>query len=404
MDSIIFEKLQQTLDEQGAEAAIEQLCAALREEKDYANLFYALLLKKRHELGVSPVPTEASQALPESAHEPYEQAIREAGRLVGSLYLEAGDIPKAWLYFRMINEQEPVAKALEKYEFKEEEDAQPIIEIAYHQGVHPRKGFDWILNRFGICSAITMVSGQEFQQPEVREYCIQGLVRALYEQLRQRLTDEVAQREGKPPAEKSVHDLMAGSDWLFEDEFYHVDVSHLGSVVQMSIHLSPGEDLNKARELCEYGARLSTRFQYPGEPPFEDQYRDFGIYLAVLAGDSVEEGIAHFLNKAENADPETVGTFPAEVLVNLLVRIDRPKQALEIARQFLTKTENPRLACPSIPELCRLAQDYDALAEIARQRGDPVHFVAGLLASRSGSKQKPKRSGHAISSSLLGEG
>src|SRR2546423_15647643 len=116
MDSAIFDELERTLAETGPEAAIDRLCTRLRENQDYANLFYALLLKKRHELGVSPVPTEQAQALPESAHEPYEAAIREAGRLVGRLYLDEGDIPHAWAYYRMLGESEPVATAIENYQ------------------------------------------------------------------------------------------------------------------------------------------------------------------------------------------------------------------------------------------------------------------------------------------------
>jgi len=101
----------------------------------------------------------------------------------------------------------------------------------------------------------------------------------------------------------------------------------------------------------------------------------------VLAGDKVDEGIAHFRSKAENADPETIGTFPAEVLVNLLLRINRPAEALQVARQFLTKPQSTPPSCPSIVELCRQTRDYKTLAEVAREQGDPVHFMAGLLAS-----------------------
>jgi hypothetical protein len=381
MDTALFDELQQTLVGQGAEAAIERLCTSLRDKKDYSNLFYALLLKKRYELGVSPVPTEAAQALPEWAHAPYEAAIREAGRLVGGLYLEAGDIPRAWVYFRMLGEPEPVARALDHYQFKEDEDPQQIIEIAFHHGAHPRKGFDWILERYGICSTITLVSGQQFPQAEIHQYCVKGLVRALYEQLRQRLAEEVARHDGTEPGAQGVRELMAGRDWLFEEECYHVDVSHLGSVVQMSVHLPPCAELNLARELCAYGQRLSPRFQYPGEPPFEDQYRDYDMYLSVLAGSNPDQGIAHFRAKAEKADPETVGTLPAEVLVNLLVRVNRPAEALEVARRFLSRSNNPSPACPSLAELCRLTNDYHTLAAVGREQGDPVQFMAGLLAA-----------------------
>ena len=57
MDPSFFDQLQQALRTEGPEAAIGRLCAGLREEKDYNGLFYALLLKKRHELGVSPLPS-----------------------------------------------------------------------------------------------------------------------------------------------------------------------------------------------------------------------------------------------------------------------------------------------------------------------------------------------------------
>src|SRR5437588_2685751 len=165
MEPSLFDELERTLRSKGPQAAIDQLCTSLRAQKDYGNLFYAMLLKRRHELGVSPVPTEAAQELPESAHAPYEDAIREAGGLVGQLYLDQGDIPRAWMYYRMLGETAPVAGALENYRFKEEEDPQQLIEIAFHHGVHPRKGFDWILDRYGICSTITTVKsgGKRFR-------------------------------------------------------------------------------------------------------------------------------------------------------------------------------------------------------------------------------------------------
>src|SRR5438874_2817969 len=149
MDAVLFDELQQDLTQRGPTVAIDHLCARLREQKDYAGLFYALLLKKRFELGVSPVPTEPAQAMPAAVHAPYEEAIRLAGRLVGQLYLEGGDIPHAWAYYRMLGEPEAVTAALETAQPAEGEEGQQLIEIAFHQGAHPRRGFDWILARYG---------------------------------------------------------------------------------------------------------------------------------------------------------------------------------------------------------------------------------------------------------------
>jgi hypothetical protein len=392
MDSTVFDDLERTLGAEGPIPAIDRLCSGLRERKEYGNLFYALLLKKRHELGVLPVPTAPSQSLPPALHTQYEDAIREAGREIGQLFLNEGDIPQAWVYLRMLGEPARIAAALDRYQPKEDEDIQQLVHIAFYEGVNPRKGFEWILTRFGLCNAITTLSSQDLGHPtEVRQACIQRLVRALYEELTERLRADIERREGKPPAGRSVLELMAGREWLFEDEFYHIDVSHLGSVVQMSVNLGPSAELDLARELCTYGQKLSPRFQYAGDPPFEDRYRDHGVYLAILAGDNVDQGLAHFHKKADDADPESVGTYPAEVLVNLLLRLDRPQEALEVARKHLARPISHPLSCPSIVELCMRTEDYRALAEVARDQGDAVHFLAGLL----GETGSPKREARA---------
>ena len=96
-------------------------------------------------------------------------------------------------------------------------------------------------------------------------------------------------------------------------------------------------------------------------------------------GDKVEEGIAHFRKKADEADPETIGTYPAQVLVNLLLRLNRLPEALAVARRHLASADGRQLSCPSISELCQRANDYGTLAEVAREQGDAVHFVAGMI-------------------------
>jgi hypothetical protein len=382
MASVSLDDLQQTLAKEGAAAAIDRLCSELRANKDYANLFYALLMKKRHELGVSPVATGSNQDLPPEVHEQFEQGIRAAALTVGNLYLEDGQVPQAWSYFRMLGEIGPVYQVLDKLQPKEDDDLQPLIDIAFHQGANPRKGFDWILERYGICSAITTLGGGDLPfAPEVKDYCIKRLVRTLHAELMARLKAEVAHHQGFEPTGKTIPDLLSGRDWLFEDDCYHIDISHLSSVVQMSTQLAACDELKLAHELCAYGKRLSPRFQYHADPPFEKQYHDYDAYLSILTGEDVEGGLAHFHKKADEADPETVGSFPAEVLVNLLLRLERPKDALAVARKHLARLGEQRLSCPSIVDLARQAGDYRTLAEVAREQGNPVNFVGALLAA-----------------------
>src|SRR4051812_14755244 len=108
MNAAQFDELKTLLETQGPAPAIDQLCKALEEKKDYSNLFYALLMKKRNELGVSPIPTTPSSELPPEYHGVYEEAIRNAGNYVGQLCLRDGRIPDAWVFYRMLGEKEPV--------------------------------------------------------------------------------------------------------------------------------------------------------------------------------------------------------------------------------------------------------------------------------------------------------
>jgi hypothetical protein len=382
MDATLFDQLEQTVKTAGPAAAIDKLAVELKAKKDYGALFYTLLMKKRFELGVSPIATGSNTDLPAAKHSDFEEGIANAARTVGQLYLDDGKIPQAWGYFRMLGETAPVAAALDALTLDDTMDSQAIIDIAFHQGVLPGKGFDWVLQRFGICSAITVMSGDGQYPPEVRAECSKKLLRALHTELIERLRGEIQRVQNFAPSAKTVRELIEGRDWLFNDDFYHIDLSHLNAVVQMATQLESCEELQLAREMCAYGKKLSPRFRYQSEPPFEDQYADYDKYLAVLTGEDVEGGLAHFRGKAEASDPQADGTFPTEVFVNLLLRVGRDQEALEVVRRKIAPLGEVRLSCPNLVELCQQTKRFDVLAEAARAQGNAVNFVAGLIAGR----------------------
>ncbi len=385
MDKQLFDDLHSTLKTEGPDQAIDKLCKNLREQKDYENLFYALLLKKRQELGVSPIPTSSAMELPKEVHAEYEDAIRVAARTVGNLFLKEKDIRRAFDFLNMIGEIDPVNKAIEEYSPDEEEDIEPIVGLAFYQGLNPEKGFDLILSHYGICSAITTIgSGEMPIPPDSRDYCIKQVIRALYQELQERLIAEIQREEGKaPPPDTPVKELIQGRFYLFGEDYFHVDISHLGAVVQYSTVLKPCEELSLARELCEYGNRLSDKVKYGSEPPFENQYEDYGIYLATLAGENVEEGITHFLNRLESYNPDEIGTYPAEIIVNLLVQTGHLDKALEVAGKYLTSVPEGNLSCPGVVELCEKTKNFETLAELAKKHDNLVHYLAGLIAAQN---------------------
>ena len=72
-------------------------------------------------------------------------------------------------------------------------------------------------------------------------------------------------------------------------------------------------------------------------------------------------------------------TWTADPLFNLLLRLNRLEDALAVSRRHLAAMDGRQMSCPSIGELCQRAKDYRTMAEVAREQGDAVHFVAGLI-------------------------
>ena len=181
-------------------------------------------------------------------------------------------------------------------------------------------------------------------------------------------------------AGKNVSELIHGRDWLFGDLDYYVDTAHLTAIIPLALDFTDPEAIQLAIELCDYGAHLSPKFHYHSDPPFEDFYRDHAIYLQALAGCNPDAAVAHFRHKAEASDAVTAGTGPAQVLVLLLTRLKRYEDAIQVSLEHLSDQNPNELGCPTIPQLCQLAGDYDSLRQLARRRGDMLNFTIAAIA------------------------
>lgn len=254
------------------------------------------------------------------------------------------------------------------------------MDVAFNQGAHPRRGFELILDHYGICSAITAFEGLPPEE-SLRVACAERLIDRLHEHLVHSLRSEIARRgQPMPPEGASVPQLLEGRDWLFFDDAYHLDVSHLGAVVRLSTMAEDRDVLARAVELTEYGQRLSDRHQYEGDSPFDRTYEDHGIYLKGVLGRDEGAAIAHFRGKLPPIDPDGDGdTMPAQVLVRLLVRLARLEEAIEVSAEHLRNVPEPSLSVPGISQLCDRAGRLDRLAEVARSAGDPVRYAAAIL-------------------------
>ncbi len=382
-----FEELERNLKDSGPDVALERLTELLEGRGESRALLDAMLLKARHDLGLPLVLSGGLSELPEPTRTQYEDRYVEAIRIVGRRMLDAGDIPAAWPYFRAIAEKEPVAEALENYEPTADGDESigQVVEIAFGQGAHPRRGFELILSQYGPCSAITAF---EHLPPEesIRSHCADRLTRHLRDQLIETIRAEIGRRgEPEPSPGANIPDLIAGRDWLFEEDAYHIDTSHLSAVVRMGPLLADPETIRQAIELTDYGRRLSSMHRYDGEPPFEQTYEDHAAYLRALLGENVEEALALFRSRLEPPDPDgtdMASTLPAQILARLLVRLDRLEEAIELVAEHLSHVPESMLMCPGLPSLCQQAGRPDLLAEHARSSGDLVQYAAAILQNR----------------------
>jgi hypothetical protein len=385
-----FRLLEDALEKDGAGALFDRLAELFRAEKKYPHLFEALLMKKRHEMGLPIQGTDSIRDLPEHLQSEIEEYYVGACKTVGSLHLEAGDIVGAWPYFRAIDEPARVAEAIETWEppartqgaaYDEAAGSltDAIVDIALHQGVHPARGYSLVLSEHGVCRAITVFEHQFPFGGEVKEACGKMLVDRLHRDLVANLKSDIAQREGAEPPDTDIRKLIADRAWLFEGYGYHVDVSHLQAVIRAAAILSDRSSLEKGLELCEYGRRLPRDFQHPDRPPFTDFYADYRIFIQALLGTGVDGAIRYFTQKVPRGGDEDSVRFPAEVLVYLLYRTGKYREAIEAHIQHLPNARPGSSVAPSLLELCDRAGDHAKLLEKAREKDDLLQYAAGLV-------------------------
>lgn len=378
-----FETLKTPSSREQALATLDRLAEVLIEKRDYHRLFDARMLKKKFELGLPLNRPSSLSDVPEDLRKEVEATYIEAAREAGKRLLEAGEIGQAWTYYQVLREPEPVARALDSVSpsMESNDRLEELIHVALIQGVNPSKGLQLMLRAHGTCSTITTLD-QSLQNltPEQRQSCARVMVRSLYDDVVESVRRDVERRiPGLPPGE-SLRSLMAGRDWLLESGNYHVDVSHLHAVVRFARSLeAPAEELDLALQLCEYGQRLAEPLQYAGEPPFVDYYPAHAAFFRALLDKDREKSLQYFRDQLANEPDEGDKPLLAYVLVDLLSRVGRLDEAVEVASKWLTNlSEDVRV---SFSELCLQAKRPDALREAARRNGDLVTYTAALVST-----------------------
>jgi len=383
MSDTAFAELSELQQSAGADAAIDKLIAMLTEQKEYHRLFDAQLLKKKQSMGLPLARPTSFDDVPEDKRDEFEQAYVDTARNIGKMFLDDDNISQAYMYFRTIRELDPIKAAIDNVSVRREPDeaTEEILNIALYEGVNPVKGLEMMLHSHGTCNTVTAMDQQLAQlEDEDRTQAAAILVKHLYDDLKQSLKFDVEQRMTLMTPADTIRELIAGRDWLFDDGNYHIDVSHLSSVVRFARSL-PGdhEALPLAMDLAEYGSHLSEQFQYPGEPPFDEFYPAHLNFFKALKGQNRDEAIAYFREKLEQEPDEPDKQLIAYVICDLLIRTEELEKAVELASQYLKDVEDPNGF--SYAQLCQDAGKLDLLQKSAEEKGDLVTFTAALIQS-----------------------
>jgi hypothetical protein len=380
ISSDLFADFAARLEQTGAAAALAELADALARDEQYHELFDVRLLASRVRLGLPPILTGGLDDLPEPQRGEVEDAYLEACREVGQRFAEAGRLREAWVYLRPVGERERIVPALERYR-DDESQREAVLELALYEGLAPRLGVEVVLRQYGVCNAISATEGEWPKLSATDRRAVAGL---LVEHLDRELSANVRraiEARGKTPApDATLGQLIEAEPDLFANDDYHIDATHLSAVVRLARWLTEPETLRRALELTEYGRRLSPRYQFAGEPPFDPHYESHGRFFAAQLGERVDEALAWFADQAEALAGEPQGPFAAEASIALLTRLGRYAEAVQASARLLQVGVRATGLAPSLLELGALAGDMQVLAEACQRRGDLVGYAAGLVA------------------------
>ncbi len=390
-----FAQLAAEINARGVSAALESLAASLKADKNYRDLFTVRQMQVRERFGLPVIDVGQTRDLPEPQRTQLEDEYVVACREVGLLLLAEGKLREAWMYLQISGDKAAVRGQLAAMEPTDQNTAE-IIELALYEGVAPKRGLELILSSHGICNTITTLDGvlPNLSRDEQAE-AAGLLVRHLHAQLLDNVRADIERQQGKLPQEMTLAGLLADREWLLEGGNYHIDTSHLSSVVRFARMSDEAETLRLAVDLTEYGRRLHTQFQFSGEEPFADYYPSHALFLGALLAqaehsdhasgaaraDVIDQAVVFFRERAEKTDIEASGTAAVEFYISLLARLQRFDLAMDELNNMIPAGKPTMGIAPHLWELAERSGNYQKMADICQSRGDLVGFTGGLAAA-----------------------
>ena len=384
----VFGEFRKELVRGGPATTLGKLADTFGQQGKYHELFEVRKMQVRHRLGLPLLSgnsdTETEEE--EDIRRQLEDGLLDACREVGRLLLADGKIQEGWMYWKPVGDNAAVAEQLAGLP-TDEENLDDLVAVTLHEGVDVERGYALVLENYGTCNAITTLETLSHHlPPAAQQGPVSQLVRHVHAELLDSVTAHIARTEGETPATSSLAELVANRDELFGEFSYHIDPSHLASSVRFARILEDESLLRLVIDLTEYGRRLHSQFQYPGEEPFVDVYLSYRWYFLALLGEDVERALEYFRQRAAAVDIRQEGALPAEVYIDLLARVGQFEKAIDATIDLLPPDVHTAGLAPSLLDLSEKAGSYQRLLELTERRGDLLGFTTALLAEQSRSQ------------------
>lgn len=375
----LYGQLADLCESSGKTAVVDRVIDYLEGQGRYHELFEALKMRARIDLGLVPTQTNRDEKLDDETELKIERALIEACRRVGEGLLRQGKVREGWMYMRPVGDLKAAAEAMANIE-PNDENTDALLEVLVHEGVNVEAGYKMALERMGTCNCITLFETAIAARPRRDQQAAASLlVEHVHTELLSNLKHDLTKREGSTPAENTLAELLATRPTLLRDGTYHLDTTHLASTVRFARVLDDQTRLRQVYDLAQYGRHLHPQFQYPGEEPFLDLYPASLAFFGALLGENVDGGIRYFTQKADSVDRRQFGNIAVEVLIDLLSRVGRHAAAIaEFAKRLPPDSRLMGIA-PSMLELSQRLGNYETMRQLCAQRDDVLGYTAALV-------------------------
>lgn len=350
---------------------IDEVIAICRRNRQPVELFEALKMKSRLANGLAMVAAPDDPPLSQSGDPELERRLEDglldACRQAGAMFIQDGRIAEGWMYLRPTGDVKLAKRLLDEVELTDD-NYDDMVQVLLHEGVDFRRGYSAVIAHQGTCNSITLYDQAIAQRsPQDRRTAAECLLHHFYAELWSLVQDDFRGRgpkQGVAPeqiesdlASMNLGQLIQKHAWILGTGGYHLDTTHLSSTVRFATALEAPADIDMALQLCQYGKRLPSDFQYPGQEPFVDFYPAHLAFFSALSGRDVDAALRMFEQKARTVDVAIGGTGAIETYVELLDRVGRPAQALRAAMELFPDDVPTQRVMPDLLAMARAAID-----------------------------------------------